>query len=140
MKIDTLSFGKQTIDADDIISFPHGFIGFESYKKFKLFHEEKESPTVHWLQSITDKNFAMSMVSPTAFGIDYELILNDEEQQVLKLEKADDAIIALIIYKQHDDQNAEIKVMTKAPIIINVKDKIGLQKSLGSIEINNLAA
>lgn len=39
MKIHTLNFGTQTINDDDIISFPQGFIGFLEQQKFKLFHE-----------------------------------------------------------------------------------------------------
>ncbi len=142
MKIHTLDFGTQTIDADDIISFPEGFLGFAEQKEFKLFHEDNDSPTVHSLQSITDEGFSMSLVAPSTFGIDYEIALTDQEQNLLNLENANDAVVALIVYKQHDDAKTatDMKVVVKAPVIINIKDKLGMQKTLDFIEVRNLAA
>lgn len=140
MKIHTLNLGTQTIDDDDIISFPQGFIGFAEQQKFKLFHESSNNPTVHWLQSITDKDFVMSIVPPETFGLNYEIELTDQEQKLLNLDDANNAVVALIVYKQKTSEDTNMKVVIKAPIIINFKDKIGLQKSLDSIEITDLAA
>jgi flagellar assembly factor FliW len=36
MKIHTLNFGTQTINGDDIISFPQGFIGFAEQQKLNF--------------------------------------------------------------------------------------------------------
>ncbi|MFW5450229.1 MAG: flagellar assembly protein FliW [Methylophagaceae bacterium] len=141
MKIHTLDFGTQTIDADDIISFPEGFLGFAEQKEFKLFHEDNDNPTVHSLQSITDEGFSMSLVAPSTFGIDYEIALTDQEQSLLNLENTNDVVVALIVYKQHNGEAAtDMKVVVKAPVIINIKDKLGMQKTLDFIEVRNLAA
>lgn len=139
MEIQTSSFGAQTISADDIISFPNGLIGLESQSQFKLFHEENDNPTVYWLQSLSDADFAMSVVTPAAFGLNYEITLSDDEQRQLQLENAEDALVLVIVYKQHEQQgdatDLDVKAMFKAPIIINTKHRLGLQKSLNELDV-----
>lgn len=141
MEIQTSSFGTQTINADDILLFPNGLIGLEEHTQFKLFHQESENPTVYWLQSITDADFIMSIITPAVLGLDYEIELDDDEAELLKLDNANDAIVLLIVYKQHEqDKNADVldlKAIVKAPLILNTKDKLGLQKSLAKIEVKD---
>jgi flagellar assembly factor FliW len=141
MEIQTSSFGTQTISADEIILFPNGLIGLEDHTQFKLFHEESENPTVHWLQSATDADFMMSIITPAVLGFEYDVELSDEEIELLKLDNAEDAIVLLIVYKQHEpSQNADeldIKAIVKAPLVINTQAKLGLQKSLPGIEFKD---
>ena len=138
MEIQTTNFGSQTINADDIILFPNGLIGLEDHTKFKLFHQESDNPTVYWLQSISDANFMMSVITPAVLGMEYEIELNDEESTSLKLDNADDAIVLLIVYKQHeqgqDATDLDIKAIVKAPLVINTQAKLGIQKSLPNLE------
>lgn len=141
MEIQTSSFGTQTISQDEILLFPKGLIGLEDHTQFKLFHEENENPTVHWLQSVTDADFMMSIIPPAALGIDYEIELNDEEAEILKLNDANDAIVLLIIYKQYEENidasDIDMKAIVKAPLIVNTRDKLGLQKSLPQLEVKD---
>jgi len=141
MEIQTSSFGTQSISADDILLFPNGLIGLEEHTQFKLFHEESENPTVYWLQSATDADFMMSIITPAVLGFDYDVELSDDEIELLKLDNAEDAIVLLIVYKQHEqDQNADkldIKAIVKAPLVINTQANLGLQKSLPEIEFKN---
>ncbi|OUR74139.1 hypothetical protein A9Q78_01650 [Methylophaga sp. 41_12_T18] len=137
MEIQTTNFGSQTINADDIILFPNGLIGLEEHTKFKLFHQESDNPTVYWLQSISDANFMMSVITPAVLGIEYEIELNDEEIAAIKLDNADDAIVLLIVYKQHEQEqdatDLDMKAIVKAPLVINTKAKLGIQKSLPNL-------
>lgn len=141
MEIQTSSFGTQTISPDEILLFPKGLIGLEDHTQFKLFHEESENPTVHWLQSITDPDFMMSIIPPAALGVDYEIELDDEEAALLKLDDANDAIVLLIIYKQYEENkdasDIDLKAIVKAPLVLNTKDKLGLQKSLPQLSVKD---
>lgn len=141
MEIQTSNFGTQTVNADDILSFPNGLIGLETHTQFKLFHEESDNPTVYWLQSTSDSTLLMSVVTPAAFGLNYEINLSDDEQQLLKLENTEDAIVLVIIYKKYelndDAKNLDMKAISEAPIIINTKDKLGLQKALTKLDVIN---
>ena len=142
MKIQTLNFGPQSFDASEIINFPAGLIGFEDHTQFKLFHEESNNPTVHWLQSVTDDDFSMSIVSPVAFGLEYEISLTDDDEALLKLDDINDIQIVLVVYKQDettDIDNTDFKAVIRAPIIINTKENIGLQKHLEQVAIKKAA-
>ncbi|MDH5358144.1 MAG: flagellar assembly protein FliW [Gammaproteobacteria bacterium] len=141
MQIKTSSFGTQTINPEDILNFPNGLLGFPELTQFKLFHEEHENPTVHWLQSITDENVAMSVVSPSVFGMEYDIGLSTDEQELLKLVNPDDVLALLVIYKQHEKNDADeidLKAIYRAPIFINTKTNIGIQKSLTKLDINEV--
>jgi len=142
METQTSNLGTQTVDADDIINFPTGLIGFEEQTQFKLFHEESNEPTVHWLQSITDNDFSISVVSPTAFGLEYEIILTDEDEALLKLDDINDIQVVLAVYKQDektDTNDSDFKAVIRAPIIINTKENIGLQKHLEQVSLKEAA-
>jgi flagellar assembly factor FliW len=137
MEIQTSNFGPQNINENEILSFPEGMIGFAELTEFKLFHEEGTKPTVYWLQSTTEPEFMMSIISPAVLGLEYRITLTDEEVKLLELDDTSDANVVLAVYKQHEKKNEQldIKAIAKAPIIINPKAQKGIQKSLTSIEI-----
>ena len=120
----------QTIKTDNVIQFPKGLIGLSEQTQLQLFHETSdEEPTVHWLQSISDTDFSMSVITPQTLGMEYEIDFSDDYLQSLQLDDPADAIVLLVIYKQVDGED-DIKVVTKAPIVINTKTNRGLQKTL----------
>jgi len=135
MKISTASFGQQDIDPDTIITFPNGLPGFEACQRFKLFHAE-ENDSLKSLQSIDDAELCFSLMEPILFGYEYEMQLSDEDQALLQIKDAEDLMILLMVYTVDEGERAtDIPMNTnwRSPIIINVKDKIGLQKTLTSI-------
>ncbi len=126
----------QTLQADNIIRFPNGLIGLSEQTQLQLFHEKADDePTVHWLQSVSDTDFSMSVISPSTLGMEYDIEFSSEDLESLQLDDPTDALILLVIYKQTDENN-NIKVVTKAPIIINTKTNRGLQKSLKNAVIH----
>ncbi len=137
MELQTTRFGKQTVSEDDLILFPNGVLGFEDHTTFKLFHEEGNQPTVHWLQSTEDPDFMMSIISPAVLGLNYQLTLTDEEILTLSLDDVEDAIVALVVYNQNEpsEDSIDIKAIAKAPLVINTKAKRGLQKSLTKLDL-----
>jgi len=140
MEIQTINFGTQIIEGSDIIQFPHGLLGLEDHTEFKLFHEESDNPTIHWLQSVTDADISMSIVSPTAFGIEYEITLTDDDEALLKFDDISDIQVVLVVYKQGEHENDnDFKAIVRAPLIINTKENIGLQKHLEQVAIKEAA-
>ncbi|MFW5426684.1 MAG: flagellar assembly protein FliW [Methylophagaceae bacterium] len=122
--------GTQNLNADNIIKFPKGLIGFSEQTQLQLFHETtQDEPVVHWLQSTEDSDFSMSVISPSTLGMEYEIEFSDTDLKSLQLDNPADALILLVVYKQTDENN-NIKVVTTAPIIINADKNLGLQKSL----------
>jgi len=134
MKFHSTQFGMQEVDPESILTFPNGMPGFENCTRYKLFHEDKEpeQPVVHWLQSIDDPNVAFSVVDPALFGLNYEFVLSDEEEQLLKMESVDDIAVLLIAYKPQPDADskANINANINGPIVLNTRTRLGMQKVL----------
>lgn len=136
MKIETTAFGLQEFDPQTILSFPEGIPGFEQNIEFKFFHQE-EDHTVVYLQSLNDPDLAFSVISPDKLNIFYEFSLNDEEVALLKLDNVQDVFVMLIVYKPSDDseqQPLDINANIMAPLVINSKTRIGIQKKLTGTE------
>jgi flagellar assembly factor FliW len=141
MDIQTSNFGSQTINAEDIITFPRPMVGLEEHTRFKLFHQESDTPSVYYLQSISDPDIALSVVSPQTFGFEYEIELSDDEQAEIQLERVEDAVVVLAVYKPHEqdknDEDINIKVIVKSPIIINAATKLAMQKTLPNLKVKD---
>jgi flagellar assembly factor FliW len=127
-----------TYNSDNTLSFPHGLIGYKDLNQFKLFSPESENPTVFELQSVTDKAIALSVVSPESLELNFSITLSDEELALLELQNPEDAVVALIVYKPiENDQPQAMKAIVTAPIIINSKSKLAIQKQLGETDTIN---
>ena len=79
MKIDSPRFGALTVEAGKIIEFPEGLAGFETCRRFSLFHPEKTEPKYFILQSLDNPELAFQLVDPAQLGFSYEIALTDAE-------------------------------------------------------------
>lgn len=150
MKVKTYLFGEIDINEDKIITFPNGLIGefFEGKTKFTLIHEDDQNPhnfPTYTLQSIEDGEYALQIVDPTMFGFHYELELTDEEEKILKNPKSEDVVFMQTVYRlpQSEGQTPIKKVKgsglatnLRAPLIINVKERVGIQKLIEKVNTN----
>ena len=136
MKINSTVFGTQEINPDEMLTFPQGIPGFEHCTRFKLFHEEKETPVVHWLQSVDAPDVIFSVIDPARFGLNYEIALSDAEAAMLQAENASDIAVLLIAYKPQADaaSGASINANINGPIVLNIRTRIGMQKVLLGLE------
>ena len=145
-------FGEVDVDPSQIITFPKGIPGFENFTRWMLFHElndqgEPVSGVVIHLQSLDNEKVTLSLTEPNLFGFNYELVLSDSEVEELKVESAGDILVLTTLSEKDVTARAlEAKeVVSKiyvpvspedmyanlsAPILINVKSRIGIQKIL----------
>ena len=145
IKVNT-RFGELSIDPAQTITFPRGIPGFENYTKWKLFHEVDDqgnwvSGVVVHLLSIDDGYVSLPLTDPTMFGFNYNLALTDSETAELKLEDPDDILVLAVLSKkntssqeQHGLPIADMYANISAPILINTKSRIGIQKILAGNE------
>ena len=137
MKFHSTQFGLQEVDPESILTFPKGMPGFEGSTRYKLFHDDQEQQiVVHWLQSIDEPDVAFALVDPAVFGLNYEFVLSDEEEQLLKMESVDDIAVLLIAYKPQPDADskANINANINGPVVLNTRSRIGMQKILVGLE------
>lgn len=131
MKIQSTHFGIQEIDPRSVLIFPRGLAGFEDCTRYTLFHEEKEQPIVHFLQSLDRPELAFSLVDPALFGLNYELTLSDEELASLQWQEGDALAVMLIAYRPEEERPASgqnVVANINGPIILNLRSRLGMQK------------
>lgn len=123
MKIETKFFGAVEIDDTQIIEFAHGIPGFENDHKFVVLKHD-DSP-FHVLQSVERSGLAFIIIELDKVVPDYEIDLSDEIVAELKLEKPEEALVCAIVVLPSDISQATVNLA--APLVINVKEKRGVQ-------------
>ena len=137
MAIERTVSAQPEIDSGKIITFPLGIPGFEKYTRFTIFHKEENGTNVYWFESVELPSITFTMVDPTVYGLNYELWLTDEEQKLLDTDDPS-SIAILLILKKNDQQDsvAGLNANIAGPVIINVKNRIGLQKVISRPNVN----
>jgi len=133
MKIDIERLGLKEVpvDPDTLFTFAEGLAGFEHCKRFKIFHEEGK-PSVFWLQSVDDTTVMFPIVTPDALDLEYQIELSDTDTALLGLENTEDAVVAIIVYRD-EVADGKIAANTRSPLILNTKTRKGMQKVLQEI-------
>jgi len=129
--IDRLGLKNVAIDPETLFSFPEGIAGFEHCRRFKLFHEEGKS-TVFWLQSVDDTDVMFPIVAPEALDIEYQIELSDADCQLIALQDSQDVAVAVIVYR-NEAEGGNIRANTRSPVILNLKNRMGMQKVLQDV-------
>jgi flagellar assembly factor FliW len=145
MKIETYLFGSVEVSPEKVINFPSGLVGFEESKRFMLAHEEgKENPASYTLQSLDNPTLAFQIVDPTTLGFNYELVLTDAENALLQSPAPEDVVVMQVLFKADEGGKAAITPNLRAPLIINTRARVGLQKVMESmlpnITLSNLVS
>jgi flagellar assembly factor FliW len=145
MKVETYLFGSVEISPEKIINFPDGLVGFESSKRYMIAHEESETPRVSYtLQSLDDPMLAFQIIDPAALGFNYELALSDAENALLSSPAAEDVVVMLVLTRKDEAGKNEISPNLRAPLLINTKAQVGMQKIMekfiSNVTLSNLAS
>ena len=139
----TTKFGELDIDPSQVITFPRGIPGFEKSTTWKLIHEIDDAGNcvngvVIHLQSLNDGDVSLALTDPTLFGFNYDMELSDSEVAELNLDDPADVVVLTALSAKNNvvPQNGQ-KLLTanmyaniSAPILINTKSRIGMQKIL----------
>lgn len=137
MKVETYLFGGVEIDPEKVITFPNGLVAFEKNKRFTLVHEEgKTQPASFTLQSLDDPFLAFQIVDPTTLGFNYDLLLSDAENALLQSPAPEDVAVMQVLFKSEGEGKAAISPNLRAPLVINVKARVGLQKVMENMQTN----
>lgn len=140
IQLDT-RFGDVSIDTSKVITFHRGIPGYEKNTQWALFHELDEngnlvSGVVVHLLAIDDGILALPLTDPSLFGFSYEFELSDSETAELKLEDPNDILVLAVMSNNNVSNSpaalptANIYANLAAPILINTKSRIGMQKLL----------
>ncbi len=137
--VSSTRFGQMEVDPSTVLKFPRGIPGFETSTDWKLFYEQDESGkpkagVVFHMQSLSDPDATLPVADPMNFGFNYEFVLSDSELAELKLDDpADLAVLVVLSSKNplpqsHPVSMQDIYANIAAPILVNVKSCLGMQK------------
>lgn len=133
MEIQTSRFGPVQLQADDILEFPEGILGFQDLRRFVLLDDPNDE-IFAWLQSCEVPAIAFPVLEPELFASNYKAVLTKHDLEALGM-KTDERSRAYTIITIPDDPTL-MTANLKAPIIINMEKKLARQCVL---QDNNLA-
>ena len=122
MKITTDRFGTLELPCDQMFLFPGGLIGLERRRQWALIPDTDHS-AMAWLQSTTQGNLALPMVSPRAFYPDYRARLADRDLKNLRLRPGDETFILTTVSVHQAGMTANLR----APVVLNLRNRLGGQ-------------
>ncbi|MEN8190440.1 MAG: flagellar assembly protein FliW [Thermodesulfobacteriota bacterium] len=120
------------VNKDKIVTFPDGIPGFEEYTTFRLFHKEDNGHCAYWLESCKSPTVTFTLVDPGRYDLNYELILDDMDQETIKADCVDDLGIFIMLVKPEDQEHG-LRANINGPLIINISEQLGMQKVVKSI-------
>lgn len=124
-------FGELTIQEEDIYTFARGIPGFEACRRFVFVKPEEHAP-FEYLQSVDDGNLAFIVVDPFIFFPRYTFELPDSSVTELGGPKEDSLMIRVIVSIRGELRLATANLV--APVVLNVRDKLGQQVVLSDSE------
>ena len=127
--------------SNEPLFFPAGIPGFEDQTRYRLSHSDTQAGRVYWLESIERPDITFTLVDPEMYGLNYTLALTDAEETLLQVERPDDVVVLLMLWKQEDAPQpvgGALNANIAGPILINVEKRLGMQKILDrpKVELN----
>ncbi len=137
MQVQTYLFGNVEVSPDKVVTFPNGLVGFEKCTRFMLAHEAEEGqPASFTLQSLDEPTLALQIVDPATLGFNYELNLTEAENALLGSPAPGDVAVMQVLFKKEEGGKAVITPSLRAPLLINLKGRVGLQKVMQTMRSN----
>ena len=127
MKIESTRFGTFDVDAQKVIGFPRGLIGFPEEKSFVMVHHEG-AESVAWLQSTLTPSLALPVVSVHQFAPGYPDVPLDTAAADAGLNGAPEDMAALVVLCASPGLPATVNLA--APIIVDSANFTGVQTIL----------
>lgn len=117
-------------DSEKVFTFPLGIPGFEKYTTYHVFHKEESATSAYWLESCEGPKVTFTLVDPTDYGLNFELELSDEEQDVLQADSHENIAVLLMLSKKESEEGAAgaLNANIAGPILINLEKRLGIQK------------
>lgn len=123
MEVLTKTKGRVEVEEKQIVTFPDGIMGFESFKKYALINSEYE-PFI-WLQSLDKSSLAFLLVDPFLICSDYEADIDDASLAQIEIESPEDLVVMTIVTIPTD--GSAITANFLGPIVINRKNNKCMQ-------------
>lgn len=113
------------------MTFPEGILGFPNDRRFILLEHGAEGSPFKWLQSIDSGDLAFIVLDPTELMPEYQAELDVDSSRMIKT--SDPLCCAvMVIVNVPQDHPIRMTANMKAPLIVNVEERLGRQIVQGS--------
>ena len=117
-------FENLVFSPDDVITFNDGIPGFEDNKKFVIIRDESYAP-FEWLVCADGTKLRFAMLNPMIVYPEYSPNISRAQIDGLGLIHAEDLLMYAFVTIAAMPNESTLNLA--APVIINIKDKIGRQ-------------
>lgn len=115
------------------VVFEKGLPGFENHKNFEI-NDIEENQKFKVVNSLDDKSVGFIAVSPFDIKKDYEIKLDADTINLLKIDKPEDVLLLNIVTLGKKLENSTVNL--KAPLVMSVKNQLGAQLILQDDKYN----
>lgn len=122
--ISTTRFGEVEIDDDEVVELADGLLGFVQMTSMVLLPVDQDG-MFFWLQAAEKPDLAFLALVPWAMFPEYDLVLNEVDQEALDLHDAADALV-LCLLTSHDDP-PRFTANLLGPVVVNQRTRRGRQ-------------
>ncbi len=122
MLVQTTRFGHIEASQEQVIVFPQGLIGFEACRHWLIVPDPQNSE-VAWLQSLSQAQVALPLVSPRKFAPDYRVMVPQRQLALLSLRSSDRVFIMAVVSKSGKTLTANLR----SPLVINLTKCLACQ-------------
>ena len=130
MKTIETRFGEVEYDPDNLLHFPTGMIGLPTLHDFIVMPNKKDGP-LFWIQSVDDPDIAFVLTDPSNFFLDYHIVPDEPERNVLKITDKDPCFVLSVVTVPPDNK---ITVNLAAPILFAPTTNRALQVILDNTD------
>jgi flagellar assembly factor FliW len=124
MNIESQRFGTLEINEEELLTFPHGVIGFPTEQRFALVPHHG-SGYIAWLQSASTPGLAFPVVSAHAFGDRYPDVPVENAAREVGIEGDEESLAVMVVLCALANQPATVNLL--APIVVNATTRRGAQ-------------
>ncbi|HUI55146.1 MAG TPA: flagellar assembly protein FliW [Bryobacteraceae bacterium] len=127
----TTYFGEIDFADASVFEFPHGLPGFETEHAFVFLRQPHTEPLM-FMQSLGDPKLCFILLPILVADPQYRVNFDKEDIAALRLPpgrqpRIGEDILCAAILRAADDEQPEPTVNLMAPVVVNLKDKIGMQ-------------
>ncbi|WP_409343776.1 flagellar assembly protein FliW [Paenibacillus sp. MBLB4367] len=124
MNIITTLFGNIEVEEDQLYQFSSGLPGFEDMVRFALIQPNADEPFVY-LQSVAEAGLNFILTNPFFYVQEYDFEVREHITEELQIADTSDIAVWSIVTVNSSLTEASINLL--APILLNVKTKLGKQ-------------
>jgi flagellar assembly factor FliW len=122
MLVNTTRFGQMEVTQEQIVLFPQGLIGFETCRHWVILPDSANAD-VAWLQSISQGQVALPIMSPRKLVRDYRVNVSRRQLSAVTMHASDRVFVLTVISKTGKTLTTNLR----SPLIINMTRRLGCQ-------------